>query len=87
MDIENTAFKRLKRMFISTLVLKQFDPDYKTLIECDSSGYAIGGALIQYNKESILRPAAFFSQKNFPAECNYEIHNKELLAIVKCLRE
>jgi hypothetical protein len=41
-------------MFVSTLVLKQFDPDYKTLVECDSSGYAIGGALMQYNKEGIL---------------------------------
>jgi hypothetical protein len=86
-DIENTAFERLKYMFVFTPILKQFNPDHKTLIECDSSGYAIGDALMQYDEEGILRPAAFFSQKNSPAEYNYEIHDKELLAIVKCLRE
>lgn len=30
---------------------------------------------------------AFFSAKHLPAECNYDIHDKELLAIVKCLKE
>ena len=25
---------------------------------------------------------AFFSKKNSPAECNYEIYNKEMLVIV-----
>ena len=30
---------------------------------------------------------AFFSKKNNPAECNYEIHDKELLAIIRCLEE
>jgi hypothetical protein len=32
-------------------------------------------------------PCAFFSKKNNPAECNYEIHDKELLAIIRCLEE
>ena len=30
---------------------------------------------------------AFFSKKNSPAECNYEIYDKEMLAIVWCLEE
>ena len=34
----------------------------------------------------MLRPCAFYSQRNIPAESNYEIYDKELLAIVKCLR-
>ncbi|KAL5597079.1 uncharacterized protein BROUX77_007027 [Berkeleyomyces rouxiae] len=34
-----------------------------------------------------LRPVAFFSKKLTPAEVNYEIHDKELLAVVKCLEE
>jgi len=32
-------------------------------------------------------PCAFFSKKNNPAEYNYEIHDKELLAIIRCLEE
>jgi hypothetical protein len=74
-------------MFISTLILKHFDSDYKTFIECNFSGYAIEGTLMQYNKEDILQLIIFFSQKNSPAECNYKIHDKKLLVIIKCLRE
>ena len=32
-----------------------------------------------------MRPVAFFSKKCLPAECNYPIHDKELLAIIRCL--
>jgi hypothetical protein len=35
----------------------------------------------------VLRPCAFISKKNLPAECNYPIYDKELLAIIKCLQE
>lgn len=72
-------------MFVSAPVLLQFDPNRETVT--DSSGYAVGGVLSQYDDEGVLRPCAFFSQKNTPAECNYENYDKELLAIVKCLRQ
>ncbi|KAL5606185.1 uncharacterized protein BROUX77_003378 [Berkeleyomyces rouxiae] len=42
---------------------------------------------IHDNDEGELRPVAFFSKKLSPAEVNYEIHDKELLAVVKCLEE
>lgn len=35
----------------------------------------------------MLRPVAYFSAKHSPAECNYEIYDKELLAIIKALEE
>jgi hypothetical protein len=35
----------------------------------------------------VLHPIAFYSKKMTPAECNYKIYNKELLAIVLCLKE
>lgn len=81
------AFRLLKEMFISAPVLMQFDPDRETVLEVDSSGYVTGGLLSQYDDKGTLRPCAYFSQKNTPAECNYEIYDKELLAIVKCVRE
>ena len=43
--------------------------------------------LSQYDDDGVLRPCAFFSRKNSAHECNYEIHNKELLAVVRCLKE
>ena len=81
------AFQRLKALLISAPVLAQWDPDRKTVVETDSSGYAIGGALSQYDDDGTLRPVAFFSRKNNPAECNYPIHDKELLAVICCLKQ
>jgi hypothetical protein len=43
--------------------------------------------LSQYNKNSKLYPVAFLSQKLAPAKLNYEIYNKELLAIVKYFKQ
>lgn len=81
------AFRRLKTLLICAPVLAQWDPDRKTVVETDSSGYAIGGALSQYDDEGVLRPVAFFSKKNNAAECNYPIHDKELLAVIRCLEQ
>ncbi|KAK1920123.1 hypothetical protein P3342_002419 [Pyrenophora teres f. teres] len=68
-------------------ILATFDSERDTVLECDSSGYATGGVLSQYDEEGILRPCAYFSRKNNAHECNYEIHDKELLAVVRCLEE
>ena len=80
-----TAFEELKLRLISAPVLAQWDPDRETVVETDSSGYVTGGALSQRGDDGIMRPVAFFSRKNAPAECNYPIHDKELLAIIRCL--
>jgi hypothetical protein len=43
--------------------------------------------LSQRDNEGVLHPVAFFSKKHSPAECNYDIYNKELMAIIKALEE
>lgn len=86
-DAADTAFEKLKKAFITAPILAQFDPDRQTVLETDSSGYCVGGILSQYDNNGLLRPVAYYSKRNLPAECNYEIYDKELLAIVKCLRE
>jgi hypothetical protein len=35
----------------------------------------------------VLKPVAFFSKRMVPAECNYEIYDKELLAIIRAFEE
>jgi hypothetical protein len=57
------------------------------VVESDASGWVTGGALLQYDDNGILRPVAYHSKKMLPAECNYEIHDKELLAIIRCFEE
>jgi hypothetical protein len=79
------AFQKLKRMFTEAPILVQFDQDAETIVETDSSGWCIGGTLMQLQPNGMFHPCAFFSKKNSPAECNYEIYDKEMLAIVRCL--
>jgi hypothetical protein len=74
-------------MFTSAPILTQFDYDRETVVETDASTWATGGTLSQYDDNGVLRPCAYFSKKNSPAECNYEIHDKELLAIINALKE
>ena len=52
-------------------------------METDASDFAIGAVLSQRDEENRLHPVAFHSRKFSPAEINYEIHDKELLAIVE----
>jgi hypothetical protein len=86
-DEANLAFEKLKRMFISGPILSPFEHHRTTVIETDSSGWCIGGTLFQEDDEGMLRPCAYYSKKNSSAECNYEIYDKEMLAIVRCLGE
>lgn len=86
-EAAETAFRRLKELFTRAPVLVQFDSDRKTILETDASAWSIGGALMQFDDDGILRPCAFYSKKNAPAECNYEIYDKEMLAIIRCLEE
>jgi hypothetical protein len=45
------------------------------------------GILSQYDDHGILHPVTFFSKKHSPAECNYKIYDKELIAIVRAFEE
>lgn len=81
------AFQGLKKAFTSQPILLHFDPDRKTVIETNASDYVSGGILSQYDDDGILHPVAYFSKKHSPAECNYEIYDKELMAIVRAFEE
>ena len=81
------SFEKLKAMFTSATILLPFDYEKETIVETDSSGWSVGGTLMQVDDTGIMKPCAFFSKKNSPAECNYEIYDKEMLAIIRCLQE
>ena len=56
------------------------------VIEMDASDFAIGAVLFQRDEENRLHPIACHSRKFQPAEINYEIHDKELLAVVDAFK-
>jgi hypothetical protein len=81
------SFATLKHTFTTTPILDHFDYDCEAIIETDASDYISTGILSQYDDKGILHPVTFFSKKHSPAECNYEIYDKELLAIVRAFKE
>ena len=84
---QQLAFKELKRRFTSVPILAHFYFDRDVIVETDTSDYISAGVLSQYGSDSILHPVAFFSNKHSPAECNYEIYDKKLMAIVRAFEQ
>jgi len=80
------AFQGLKRRFKWAPILAHFDATKPVIIETDASDFAIGAILSQRDAENRLHLVAFHSRKFTPAEINYEIHDKELLAIVDAFK-
>ena len=80
------AFQELKCRFTSALMLRDFDPHLPCIIECDASDFAIG-AMLSKKCDGRLHPVAFHSRKMNKYEINYEIHDKELLAITSAFKE
>ena len=81
------SFDNLKQRFITEPVLSMPDPEKPFQIEADASKYASGAVLSQKDEEEKRHPCAFISQSFSPAEQNYVIEERELLAILRALRE
>ena len=76
------AFDNLKQAFTSAPILIHVDLEKPFTMEADASDFALGSVLSQLGDDEKLHPVAFHSRKFESAEINYEIHDKELLAIV-----
>jgi len=68
-------------------ILCRFDHDRNIVVETDASAFDSATVLSQDDDEGTLHPVAFFSKKHSPAECNYEIYDKELMAIAWAFEE
>ena len=55
------------------------------ILEADSSNRALGSVASQRDDQGVLHPIAFYSRKLNAAELNYEIYDKEMLAIVETM--
>jgi len=86
-DKQQKAFETLKGTMITEPILQHFDPEQPVTIETDASDYAIGAICSQPDAKGILHPVAYYSRKLKDPECNYDIHDKQLLAIVNALRK
>jgi hypothetical protein len=82
------AFNTLKTAFTTAPILTHYSPDQPVIIETDASDFAIAAIISHPDKDNpkLLRPIAYHSRKLTPAELNYEIYDKEMLAIVEALK-
>ncbi|KAL0180330.1 hypothetical protein M9458_025772 [Cirrhinus mrigala] len=86
--VAHEAFQRLKNIFSTAPLLHHPDPEHPFIAEVDASTVGVGAVLSQMVSESsLLHPCAFFSHKLSPAEQNYDVGNRELLAIKLALEE
>uniref|UniRef100_A0A8C6UZW3 Gypsy retrotransposon integrase-like protein 1 n=5 Tax=Neogobius melanostomus TaxID=47308 RepID=A0A8C6UZW3_9GOBI len=82
------AFEELKHRFTSAPVLMQPNPELQFVVEVDASNSGVGAVLSQRcPSDQKLHPCAYFSRKLSVAERNYDIGNRELLAIKLALEE
>ncbi|KAK3559901.1 hypothetical protein QTP86_026426 [Hemibagrus guttatus] len=76
------AFQKLKAAFCTAPNLIHADPTWPFVVEVDASALGVGAIFSQRRGETpILHPCAYFSKKLSPAEQNYDIGDRELLAI------
>ncbi len=73
----------MKKRMTEVSILRHFDQNREAILETDSFDYVNGGILSQYDDEGTLHSMAYYSKNLSLAECNYEIYDKELLAIIR----
>ena len=80
------SFKALKKAFTTAPILAKRDPDSKLIVETDASDRALA-AILSTHVGKEIHPIAFHSRIFNNAELNYDIHDKELLAIFEAFKK
>ncbi|KAH9266406.1 hypothetical protein BASA83_010650 [Batrachochytrium salamandrivorans] len=83
---QETSFRKLKDAFSRPGFLAHPNDEQPFILETDASDFAISGVLHQHDQSNTLRPVAFYSRQMNNAERNYDIYDKELLAVVESFK-
>jgi len=84
-ETQQKAFDGLKKIFTSRPILVAPDLDKEFRVEANASNYATRGVLSMKCSDEKWKPVAFISKSLSDIERNYEIHDKEMLAVIRCL--
>ena len=81
-------FETLKKAFTTAPVLKIPDDENQFRLETDSSDFATGAVLSQYDpKDQIFHPVIYYLKSLNEHKRNYEIYDRKMLAIICALEE
>lgn len=82
------AFVKLKEAFTTVLIVKHPNLEQQFIVEVKASDTGVGVILSQrFGEKPKMHPIGFFSKKLTPAERNYDVGDRELLAIKLTLEE
>ena len=70
-------------MVTKALILAHYKHDLKTIVKTNFSKYVSSRALFQLDKNRLLYFVILFSKNLNPTKYNYEIYDKEQLAIIQ----
>ncbi len=84
---EQQAFDALKNAVTSAPMLVFPSKSGLFRLECNASNFATGAVLSQQQEDGLFHPIGFMSKSFSDTEQNYQIHNKEMLAIMRALEE
>jgi len=85
MERQEKAFRKLKERFTKEPVLAAPDLDKKMRVEVDVSDYAIEEVLFMECEDREWRLVVYLSKSLNEIERNYEIYDKEMLAVIRGL--
>ncbi len=82
------AFTKLRSHFVLAPILRAPDPTRQFVVEVDASEVGVGAVLSQRTaSDDNMHPCAFFSHRMYPDDHNYDIGNRDLLAVKLALEE
>ncbi len=81
-----TIFDHMKKRMTEAFILRHFDQNKETILETDSFDYVNNHILSQYDDEETLHSMIYYSKNLSFTECNYEIYDKKLLAIIQAFK-
>jgi hypothetical protein len=84
-ETQQRAFEELKKKFVEGPVLVPVDFTRPLRVESDASDYATGAVLSMLCEDEKWHPCAYLSKGLNDVERNYDVHDKEMLGIIRAL--
>jgi hypothetical protein len=82
---QDKVFNVLKTQFTTYPILTDPEPTRPLRVEADSSGIAMGVVLSMKCEDEKWRPCAYYSKTLSETEWNYDVHDREMLVIIRAL--
>ncbi len=73
----------MKRRMIEAFIFRYFNQIREIILKINSFNYVNDEVLSQYDNEEVLHSVTFYNKNISFVECNYEIYDKKLLAIIR----